>query len=266
MGDSSRDPRHLLPSTSVVNNPAFVGDPNEQTHVPVAELQELRNSNVELKKALDQLTGLVTSALAGPKPAGEVLAADPANPYPRPLSHRSLVLPGADWAPLVPLEGVHLFQAVMARAGSPKSLGSVVHELPFPYSMLSYAHDALHNLQACKQSIQEGSYPEEAFEASLDLLDKVVKLGGKRFTEIQVMVDHDVPTASLLHLQNFGPAGAAGVMDAGDRALLLDIRKQEMKEQKKNVLKAKPSKSGGLGRKGKPGNGGAAAPAAPRAS
>ena len=264
MGDRTRDPRLQLPM--LVDNPAFVGDPDRQTNVPMAELQELRDSNAALKTALDHLTGLVSSALAGRKPAGEVLAADPANPYPRPLTHRSLTLPDTDWAPLVPLEGVHLFQAVMARAGSAKSLGSVVHELPFLYSMLSYAHDALHNLRACQEQIQEGTYPEEAYQASLDLLDKVVKLGGKRFTEIQVMVDHDVPTASLLHLQNFGPAGAAGVMDAGDRLLLLDIRKQEIKEQKKSVLKTKPSRSGGSGRKGKPGNGGAAAPAAPRAS
>ena len=204
MGDRTRDPRLQLPM--LVDNPAFVGDPDRQTNVPMAELQELRDSNAALKTALDHLTGLVSS------------------------------------------------------------LGSVVHELPFLYSMLSYAHDALHNLRACQEQIQEGTYPEEAYQASLNLLDKVVKLGGKRFTEIQVMVDHDVPTASLLHLQNFGPAGAAGVMDAGDRLLLLDIRKQEMKEQKKPVLKTKPSKSGGSGRKGKPGNGGTAAPAAPRPS
>ena len=120
--------------------------------------------------------------------------------------------------------------------------------------MLSYAHDAVHNLRACQKDMQEGAYPEQAFEASLSVLEKVIKLGGKRYTEIQVMVDHDVPTASLLHLQNFGPSGAACVMDAADRALLLDIRKQEMKEQKKQVLQAKPKQGGG--RKKKSGNSG----------
>ena len=259
----TRDPR--LP-TDMKDNPAFVDDSDKTARdAAIAEMQLMRTQNTELKAELQELSALVRTAFAGRNLAGEILTADPGNPYPRPLTHRGLDLPGAVWAPLVPMEGNPLFQAVLARAGSQRSLGSVSHELPFLYSSLSYAHDALHNLRLVQQQYQQGEVPEEAFEASLALLDKVVRLGGKRYTEIQVMVDHDVPTAALLHLQNFGPAAGSRVMDAGDRALLIDVRKQEMKEQKKTVLKGKSSGKGGSGGKPKPSNtSGPAMPAGPR--
>ena len=261
-GHTTRDPRSL---PNMADNPAFVSDPDTVRTAAVAEMQQLRAQNTELKTELQELSALVRTAFGGRSLTGEVLTTDPGNPFPRPLTHRGLDLPNAVWAPLVPMEGNPLFQAVLARAGSQRSLGSVSHELPFLYSSLSYAHDALYNLRLVQQQLQQGEVAEEAFEASLALLDKVLKLGGKRYTEIQVMVDHDVPTAALLHLQNFGPSAGAHVMDAGDRALLLDVRKQEMKEQKKSVLKGKPSSRNGSGSKARPfGESGSAAPAGSR--
>lgn len=252
---ASRDPRA---PPLLRDNPAFQADPQPPT--AAEELAVLQRSNRELGQAVKDLTAMV-AGLAGRSPSrGEVLVGNPANPFPRPLTHLTLDLPGREWAPLVPMEGNTLFQAVASRANSAKSLASTVHELPFLYSMLSYAHDAVHNFELCQQKLQEGEFPEEAFAASVELLSKVVRLGEKRYTEIQVMVEHDVPTASLLHLQNFGPSGSASVMDAGDQALLLDIRKQEMKEQKKSVLKGKKP----LGKGKKQGNSGTAAPAGPR--
>ena len=255
MDDPKRDPR-LAPFVTS-DNDVFSPDPAAESSGGAGDKSELQ----EIRTAMERLSQLVSASLAGRTPVGEVLVADPANLFPRPLMHRSLELSGASWAPLVPLDGVLLYQSIVARSGFSKSLGSVIHVLPFLYSMLSFAHDALHNLRVCQTQIQDGSVSEEAFEASLSLLDKVIRLGGKRYTEIQVMVDHDVPTASLLHLQNFGPAGAASLLDAGDRALLVDIRKQEMKEQKKQVLQAKPKQAGG--KKKKFGNSGNPAPIGP---
>ena len=102
MSSGARDPRLQLPS--MTDNPAFVSNTGDEA-ARISELQELRLANADLKQSMDQLTALVSTALAGRPPLqGEVLAADPANPFPRPLTHSSLALPGAEWAPLVPPE------------------------------------------------------------------------------------------------------------------------------------------------------------------
>ena len=255
----SRDPRVASQQTSEDSS-------DHAVQLSQADVAKLQRNHEELGQAVKDLTAMV-GRLAGPSPArGEVLAGNPANPFPRPLTHALLELPGREWAPLVPMEGNTLYQTIASRANTGKSLASTLHELPFLYSMLSYAHDAVHNFALCQQQLQIGECSEDIFAASLGLLEKVVRLGEKRYTEIQVMVEHDVPTASLLHLQNFGPSGSASVMDAGDQALLIDIRKQEMKEQKKSVLKGGKKGSGSSGKSRKSGAAaGPATPAGPRA-
>ena len=229
-------------------------------------MDQLKRQTALLTKRMEELTNLISGSLsmAGRSSASEVLEPDLANPFPRPSVFRSLAWPAApDWAPLVPLEGIPLYQSMLARPNASSAMGSAMHELPFLYSMLSYTHDVAFNLRACqRQFMDEDEFPAHKFEVAMYALDKVVKLGCKRYAELQVMVDHGAQTASLLHLQNFGPSGPVSVLDAGDRSLLIDVKKQEMKEAKKKLLQGQAKPKGYRGNSKGSGDGGAAAPAA----
>lgn len=243
-GDGQRDPRLLI------TNSASTVDGRTDAHQDLRDGSQhvTMNDFRAMQSSIQELAALVSNAVAGRSPAGERLVFDPFNKYPRPSAFQALTHMDKGWVPLLPMEGIPLYQSVQARADSAKSLGSVVHELPFLYSILSYGHDVAYNLRLAIDTLQDGGVEVDALQASVSLLDKVIVLGGKRFTEIQVLVDHGAPTASLMHLQNFGALGSS-VMDAGDQALLLDVKKQLLKDQKKQMSKVSkgvpfPRKSG----------------------
>ena len=54
---------------------------------------------------------------------------------------------------------------MQARADSAKSLGSVVHGLPFLYSVLSYGNDLVYNLRLAIDPLQDGGVVVDALQA-----------------------------------------------------------------------------------------------------
>ena len=229
----SRDPRSSIDGVPLLASSDTHQHADSAQRISFADFTAMQQTLAEMKSMMDR-------AASGPNPVGELLIADPSNHCPRPSAFQSLSSVDKGWVPLLPMEAVPLYQTVQARADGAKSLGSVAHELPFLYSMLSYGNDVSYNLGLCELQLQQGKFPAEAFQACRELLNKVLVLGGKRLTEIQVLVDHGAATASLMHLPNFGAVGSS-FMDAGDRALLLDVKKQLLKDQKKQMAKGKQS-------------------------
>ena len=118
---SDRDPRilehpQLLAELSIHKNPA--GNPGATASEPPSDMDQLKRQTALQTKRMEELTSLISGSLsmAGRSSANEVLEPDLANPFPRPSVFRSLAWPAApDWAPLVPLEGIPLYQSMLSQ-------------------------------------------------------------------------------------------------------------------------------------------------------
>ena len=157
-----------------------------------------------------------------------VLQAAPANSFPRqgaqvvPTLAMTPTGEQAAWAPLISL-GTDVTNVTYQRLSEKGGKGgdaaptSLLFELQFLYSILSYLADVHHNLRLVQSDM--AATCTDRLQAARQLLQGVQMLGSKRHTQLKVIAEADGKAASLLHYSSFGSCDGAGITDLEDQAL-----------------------------------------------
>ena len=187
-----------------------------------------------------------------------VLQAAPANSFPRqgaqvvPTLAMTPAGEQAAWVPLISLGTDVTYQRLAEKGGKGGDAAptSLLFELQFLYSILSYLADVQHNLQLVQSDMAASSTATctDRLQAAQQLLQGVQMLGSKRHTQLKVIAEADGKAAGILHYSSFGSCDGAGITDPEDQAILKDLRTQTLKELRKAA--ASKQTSWGKGPKG----------------
>ena len=102
----SRGPRNSVDGVPLLASSDTHPHHESAQRMSFAEFTAMQQTLAEMKSMMDR-------GVSGPNPMGELLVADPSNQCPRPSAFQSLSSVDKGWVPLLPMEAVPLYHAVM---------------------------------------------------------------------------------------------------------------------------------------------------------